>query len=220
VLHARAQRQLQAQAVRAQVRRQRAVAVHAGVGAAHALLGGAAVVHGEGIDVQRQPAARQHTVVRACAAEQRLDQGRQEVEQLLGACIHALAQRHTGGQQLDVQRLLEERVAAEVLDRVEVGLALHEQPDVAAKDVAGLHARAHRQRAVDLLEHRHQPLQVVAYERKAGHRRQVVGQLLDDQWAHGPRVDHAHCHSRDQRNGDSATPCNCTAMRSQRAPSG
>jgi len=170
--------------LRAQVRRQRAVAVHAGVGAAHAFLGGTAVVHRERVDVQRQPAAGQHAVVRACAGQQRLDQRRKEVEQFGRARVQALAQRRARRQQLDAERLLVERVTAEVLDRVEVGLALHQQAHVAAHDVAGLHAGAHRHRLVDLLEDRRQPLQVVAHQHEAGHGREVIVQLLDDQRAH------------------------------------
>ena len=81
VLHARAQRQPQAKSVGAQVGRQRAVAVHAraghergpySCGAPSPVLGGAAVVHREGVQVQRQPAARQHAVVGPLAAQQPL----------------------------------------------------------------------------------------------------------------------------------------------------
>lgn len=45
------------------------------------------------------------------AGQQRLDQRQQEVEQLARVCIHALTQRRAGGQQLDVQRLLEKDIA-------------------------------------------------------------------------------------------------------------
>jgi len=56
---------------RAQVRDQRTAAVDAGVGVTDALLGGAAVVHREGVEVQRQPSARQHSVVGAWRASNR-----------------------------------------------------------------------------------------------------------------------------------------------------
>jgi plasmid replication initiation protein len=101
------------------------------------------------------------------------------------ARIRPLAQRRARGQQLDAQRLLVERVAAEVLNRVEVRLALHQQAHVDAHGVAVLHPAAHCQRLVDLLEHRCQSLQVMAHQRKSRHRREVVIELLDDQCAHG-----------------------------------
>ena len=79
MLHARAQRELQAKAVAAQIGRQRAVAVYARVGAAHAFLGSAAVVSAgegapaplssEGVDIKGQPPARQHTAVGPLAAQ-------------------------------------------------------------------------------------------------------------------------------------------------------
>ena len=124
VLHARAQRQLQAKAVAPEVGRQRAIAINAGVGAPDTFLGCLAVVHCEGVDVQRQPATGQDTVVRALSRQQRLDHRWSEVEQLGRASVHALAQRRARGQQRDGKGVLEERIAAEVLDRVEVALAL------------------------------------------------------------------------------------------------
>ena len=99
VLQARAQRQFQAKPVRAKVGRQRAVAIDTGIGAAHAFLGRATVVHREGIHVQRQPAAGLHTVVRAPRAKRGIDQRRDEVEHLGYARIHALAQLRAGRQQ-------------------------------------------------------------------------------------------------------------------------
>jgi hypothetical protein len=69
-------------------------------------------------------------------------------------------------QQANVRRLLEEPVAAEALHRAEVGLALHVQPDIAMHDVAGIHTSHDGQVFVDSLEHRRQPLQVIALQRR------------------------------------------------------
>ena len=89
------------------------------------------------------------------------------LDQLYRAAVHALAQRRAGGQQADAQGLLEERVAAKVLDGVEVALALREQAQVAAYDVAAGHAGAHRQSGIDAFEHGAQPLQMLAHQRQA-----------------------------------------------------
>ena len=184
MLHARAQRQFQAKAVGAQVRRQRAIAVHASIGPTHAFLGSTAVVHRKGIHVQRQPAAGQQAVLRPLAAQQRLDHRRYEVEHLRGLGVHALAQRRAGRQQSNAQSLLEERVAAEVLDRVEVALALHEQTQIAAQDVAAEHTALDGQRCIELIEHRSHRPEEMTYQGQSGNRREVVIQLLDDQWVH------------------------------------
>ena len=81
VLHARAQRQRQRQAepVRAEAGRQRAVAIHARIGpetdpypgsTAYAFLVGAAVVHREGVNIKGQPPTRQHAIVGPLAGQQ------------------------------------------------------------------------------------------------------------------------------------------------------
>jgi len=90
----------------------------------------AAVVHREGIHVQRQPAAGQHAVVRPLAAQQPLDHCGNMLEQGRRLRVQALAQRRARRQQSDAQRFLEELVAPVVLHRVEVALALHQQPQV------------------------------------------------------------------------------------------
>ena len=154
--------------MRTQVGRQRAVAVHPGVGAPNALLGRAPVVHRKGVHVQRQPAAGQYAVVRPLAAQQRLDHPGHMLEHRAGLGVHALAQRRARRQQLDAQRLLEELVAPRwptiALDGVEVALALHQQPQVRPHDVGVAHARAHRQRRIELGPLRAQRLQVVAHQ--------------------------------------------------------
>mmetsp|Transcript_21056 Transcript_21056/g.81512 ORF Transcript_21056/g.81512 Transcript_21056/m.81512 type:complete len:560 (-) Transcript_21056:10102-11781(-) len=188
VLHARAQRQFQAEAVCAQIGRQRAVAVHPGVGAPHAFLARAAVVHREGVHVQRQPAAGQHAVVGPLAAQQPLNHPGHMLEQGLGLPVQALAQRWARRQQPYAQRFLEKLVTPVVLHRVEVALALRQQPQVAAQHVAVAHAGAHRQRPLQRRPLRPQRLQVVAHQGQPANGRQVVIQLLDFDSAHRPIV--------------------------------
>ena len=139
----------------------------------------------EGVYVQRQPAAGQDAVVGPLAGQQRLDHRGHEVNQLRRLGIHALAQRGTQGQQGDAQRLLEEHVATEVLDGVEVALALHEQAKVAANNVAVGHAALDRQGSIEPSERGLQGQQVVADQGQASYRREVVVELLDDQLAMG-----------------------------------
>ena len=75
VLRARAQGQLQAKALRAQVRGQWAVAIDPRIGAAHMLFGRATVVHGEGVYIQRHVPTGQHTEVNGFAADLRAQHG-------------------------------------------------------------------------------------------------------------------------------------------------
>ena len=211
VLRARAQRQLEAEPVRTDVRRQRAVAIDANVSAAHAFLGRAAVVHGEGVDVHRQPATGQHAVVRRAPREPRLDHRQHLRRQGVGLRVHALAQRRAGGQQRDAQCALVELVLAVVLDGVEVALALHQPPNVAAHDVAVAHAGAHRQQSVQPGLHRRQGLQVVPHQGQAGHRGEVVIELLDLDGVHAQIIRTARCIA------NSASPSGCwsTEVRSR-----
>ncbi|CUJ22113.1 Uncharacterised protein [Achromobacter xylosoxidans] len=184
VLHAGSQGQLQAEPVGTQIRRQRAVAIDPSIGAAHPILGGAAVIHGEGVHVQRQPAAGQEPVVGTCAGQQRLDERAGRLEPIARSRVQALAQRWTRRQLLDVQGPLEEGVTPEVLNGVEVALALHEQAQIAAQDVAGSHARSHGKGGIEPGQRRCQALKVMAHQRQPRHRGEVVVQLLDDQRAH------------------------------------
>jgi hypothetical protein len=141
--------------------------------------------HGEGIHVQRQPTAGQQPIVGTRAGQQRLDEHGHVVEQIARSRIHALAQCRAGGQKLDVQRLLEEGVATKVLDRVKVGLALHQQTQVAAQDVAVGNAIGYRQRRIDALEGRCELVQIMADKGEPRYRGEVIVELLDEQWAHG-----------------------------------
>lgn len=161
------------------------IASAASVGASDAFLGGGAVVHRKGVDVQRQPSARQHAVVGRMVREQPLDHRHHLTGQRRRVRIHALAQRRARRQQPDAQRVLEELVAAQVLDRVEIALALHQQAQVAAHDVAGGHTGAHRQRRIDASEHWGERLQEVPDQGQAGGRGELVVELLDLDRAHG-----------------------------------
>jgi hypothetical protein len=98
--------------------------------------------------------------------------------------VHALAQRRAGGQQRDAQRVLVELVAPMVLDRVEVALALDQQAQVAAHDVAVAHAGAHRQGRIQPRQHRRQSLEMVSHQCQPGYRREVVLELPDFDRAH------------------------------------
>jgi hypothetical protein len=60
-----------------------------------------------GSDIQRQPNARQHVVIRARTSQQRLYQRLHEVKQLDRAGIRMLAQRRARRLQLDARGLLE-----------------------------------------------------------------------------------------------------------------
>ena len=73
--------------------------------------------------------------------------------------------------------------AKKIPDRVKVALALHQQAQVAAQDIAVGHTTDHRQRRIDALEHGPQWLQQMPHQRQTGHRREVVVELLDDQLA-------------------------------------
>jgi len=82
-------------------------------------------------------------------------------------------------QQLDAQRLLEEGIAAEVLDGVKVALALHQKTQVAAQDVAVGNPVGNGQRGINLLEHRRQLIQVMTHRSQTRYRCEIVVQLLD-----------------------------------------
>ena len=185
VLRARAQVQFQTEPVRAQVGRQRTKVVDACIGATHALFGAGAVVHGEG--VQGQPAARQHSIVRVVAGQQRLDHRPDKLEHLGRPCVHALAQCRTRGLQRDAQLLLEKGIAPVVLDGIKVALALHQQTDIAVPNAAVADPAFDWQRRIKPAEHRPDRLEVMPHHGPARHRREVVVQLTDNQFAHEVR---------------------------------
>lgn len=184
----KAQRQLEAEAMRAEVGRQRSVAVHPRAGARHAFLGRAAVVHREGVHMQWKSSAQQHTVVGALTGEQGFDHVRHALEERARPGIQALAQRKAGDQQRQTKCLPEERVAAMIFHRVEAALALHEQDETAPQDVAVVHPEAHRERGVQWLPCGLQRHQVATHQRHPGSGRESAVQLLDIESAHGSQL--------------------------------
>jgi hypothetical protein len=187
VLGARAQGQLQAKALRAQVGRQRAVAIDPGVGATHMLFGGAAVVHRKGVHVQRQIAAGQQTEVDGLACDLHTEHGGvdalSQFEPVAGVGVQALAQGGRRRHRAQVQRAGKEGVCALGLDGIKVVLAQAQQAEVALQDVAVGDASAHWESGIN------EGVQVDALEVFAdqGQTRlaaQVVGQLLDHKVAH------------------------------------
>lgn len=82
-----------------------------------------------------------------------------------------------------VDQLLHHRLDAPSFgfDGVEIGIALHQQPQIAAQYITFAHAAFDRQRLVDPSEHWRQPIQVVSHQCQAGYRREaVVGLLVND----------------------------------------
>ena len=134
-LHAMAQDKFKSKDVAAEAGSQRAAADDASVGTAHALIGRAAVVRRDGVRVQRQPAAIQHTEVRCLAAQHALDHRSNEVEQIGLPRVDALATRRAGMRQAyAAERLLLELVGGEVLDGLEIARALYLQREAAVHE--------------------------------------------------------------------------------------
>lgn len=140
MLHAGAQCQLQAKACRAQVGCNRAVAINAGVGAAHQFLLGITVVHGKGVDAQRRVARRQCAKVNGlpanAAGQQRFVDDRAcqlEPGQRIG--IQALVQRGFGGRCTQAQCAgNKEGITMKCFDGIEITLALAQEGQVALED--------------------------------------------------------------------------------------
>lgn len=128
----RAQAQRHAEGMLAEEGRQGTNANDPGIGALDALIGRVAVVHREGVHVQRHPAKGQDAIVRPLAGQECICHGRHEGERDTGSCVRALAQRQVKRQQADDQRLLEERVTAEALDAIRVVLTLQHKAYLAA----------------------------------------------------------------------------------------
>jgi hypothetical protein len=171
-----AQRLSQEQPAAAQLGRQRAGAGYTGVGALHAFLDRASVVHDGGVDVQRQPCAAQHPVLRRMGVQPPLNHRQQTFRQRGRYAVHSLARRWAGKQQPDAQRLLAERIAAQLRDRGKVALGRYQRTEVASRDVIARHA-AHRQCRVDLGHHACQRSRQVPRQHQAGSGRDVVAEL-------------------------------------------
>ena len=110
-------------------------------------------------DSKRQPPAPQHAVVGGVARKKTRDHRHCAASQDRSVRIQTLLQRRARGQQPDAWRLLEELVATHVLDGVKVALALHQQAQLAAYDVAGGQAGARRQDRIDVGQRRSERLQ-------------------------------------------------------------
>jgi hypothetical protein len=176
LLCAWAQRLPQEQPSAAQLGRQRAGAGYTGVGALHAFLDRASVVHDGGVDVQREPCAAQHPVLRRMGVQPPLNHRQLTFRQRGRYAVHSLARRWAGKQQPDAQRLLEERIAAQLRDRGKVAQGRYQRAEVAARDVTARHA-AHRQCRVDLGHHACQRSRQVQRQHQAGSGRDVVAEL-------------------------------------------
>ena len=151
------------------------------------LFGRAAVVHGEGIHIQRHVPTGQHTEVNGLAGDLEAKHGGvdavSQVKPGGGMRVHALAQGGRRGHSTQTQRTGEERVFALAFDGIEVVLAQAQQTEVAFEDVAVGNATAHREgrvdQAVDV-----DALQILANQCQTGLVAQVVGQLFENEIGH------------------------------------
>lgn len=182
VLAARAQVQLQAVAACAQVQRNGAVTIDSGVGVGHAFLGGVALVHHEGVDVQRQVAAGQGAKVDGRAIDVQAEHGAVDLVGQFAPCgahgVKALAQCGARRHAAQTQRLVGKALGAKALDSFEIVLAQGEQGQVALENVAVGNPCAHRIRRID---HRGQidALEQAPDQGQPTMAAQIVGQLLD-----------------------------------------
>lgn len=188
VLGARAQGKLQAKALGAQVGHQRAVAVHSRIGAPHMLLGRAALVHGEGVDVQWHISTGQRPEVDGLALElEAQNRGVDVIDQVKPSWrvgVQALAQGGRRGHRSQAQGAGEESVLALAFDGIKIVLAQTQQAQVALEDVAIGDAAAHGVSGVDQGVEI-DALEVLANQGQASVLAQVVGQLFDDKIGHG-----------------------------------
>lgn len=187
MLGARAQGQLQAKASGAQVSGQWAVAVYPGIGATHQLFGGAAVVHGKGVDVQGRVAAGQRPkgngLTLDAGAEQSLVDRRGQIKPSAGMGVHALAQRRARRRNRQRQGTGKEGIAAKVLDGVKVTLALAQQGQVAFEDGAVGDARAHGKARIDQ-GGQVDVFEILPHQSQARLAAEVVGQFFDNEVGH------------------------------------
>ena len=148
VLRARPQFQADVPAFVADVAGDRGVTIKTLVGARDRFLLGAAVVHGEGVDVDAD--------IAPVGGDGRLGAGEQAQGQFVGQLadraslgIESLAHPDGAGHLGQPQGFLEKAVAAKCLDGFEVALAQAQQSDHALDDVRGAHALRDRDLRVD-----------------------------------------------------------------------
>ena len=151
------------------------------------LFGGAAVIHREGVHVQRQIAAGQQTEGYGNARDLHTQHGGVDalgqLEPVAGVGIKALAKGGRGRHGAQVQRAGEEGVGALGLDGVKVLLAQAQQAQLALQDVAVGDSRAHQEgRVHEGVEA--DTFEILVDECKARLAAQVIGQLLDHKFAY------------------------------------
>jgi hypothetical protein len=151
------------------------------------LLGGVAVVHGEGVDVDRAVAVGEQAEVEGLALDAQPEQALVDpVDQLEPAAtlgIEALAQGGARRHLHQPQGAQRKGAGPQRLDGLEVALAHAQQPEVASKDVAVGDAAADGEGGIDQGVEV-DALEVLPDQRQAGGGIEVVGQLLDDEVGH------------------------------------
>lgn len=135
-----AQSELQAVAQAAQINRKRAVAINPYVGAPHQFFLSTAVVHGEGVQINRGVAACQGTKINGlavnAAGQQPLVPPGHTLKPVRRMGIKALAQGGARRHSAQTQGAHEEIVATTVLDSIKVVLTQTKQAKVTFEDVA------------------------------------------------------------------------------------
>ncbi len=152
--------------------------------------GGATVVYGEGVHIQRHIAAGQYTEVNTAPLDLHAQHpGVDAVNQLeprRGMRVQALAQGGRRRHSVHTQGAGKEAVLALAFDGIEVVLAQAQQAQVALENVAvgdapklALHRKDQIDQSVEV-----DALEVFANQRQAGMSAQVVGQLLKNEIDH------------------------------------
>lgn len=183
VLGARTQFKTQTVAFLRQVAGEQCVAVEVHVGAAHAFLGGAAIVVREDIEVRGQMARGQGREGGLSAAQQPFGGLVQCGERGIARTrqrIHALAQGRRRGHGHQAGRVPEESVPAQRFNAVEVGLAGTQQADIGLEQAAsGNAALAGNGKArVDDLVVLGKAFEILPDQRQSCLRCQIVGRRL------------------------------------------
>ena len=188
VLHTRAQSQLQAVAQGAQVGRTRCEAVHALVSASDGFFLGARVVHHKGVPVHGHVAARQGTKIHRARGVLGRQQGQVELCSELKPRgrmgVHALTQGRARGDCANVQAAGKEGIAPELLNGIEVVLALHQQAQVGLQNVAvgdatDRYGKFAVNQSVDA-----KALGILPNQRQTGVGGEVVGEFFDNKVGH------------------------------------
>ena len=186
VLAAGPQLQRQAPALVAKVRGNRGVAVHALVGAVHAFLLRAAVVHHKGVKVEADKPV--HRRDRRFGVPQQADTvGVRLLAQCHRQHLHSLAQPGTRRHSANPHRLPEKAVFPKRLNRFEIAFAQGQQPDITFDDVGRGYLPF---RDGELFVEQVQPgrLKALAHQDQAGIGSNVARRLLEFKSGHGAWV--------------------------------